>query len=111
MKDIHPKKRLRNCLRRLAGQVNGIDRMLKDERDFEEIMIQLKAAQAALKSLYEKKFYTWLATELLKRLNELSRPGSLSPPEAETLDAIRQQLATAPPETLQQWLKWLRKFG
>ncbi len=38
-------------LNRIKGQVNGIERMIEDKRYCPEIIIQIKAARSALKSL------------------------------------------------------------
>jgi DNA-binding FrmR family transcriptional regulator len=40
-------------VRRVVGQLNAIERMLEENRDFSEILMQLMAARKALKSLGE----------------------------------------------------------
>ncbi len=45
---IADKEALRKRLRRIAGQVGGIERMVDDERYCIEILTQVSAAQAAL---------------------------------------------------------------
>ncbi|MFH0907327.1 MAG: metal-sensitive transcriptional regulator [bacterium] len=41
-------------LRRIAGQLNGIERMLDADRECDEILTQLVSARKGLKSLSEK---------------------------------------------------------
>ena len=45
---IDNKDQLRNRIRRVAGQVNGIERMIAEERYCIDILTQISAAQAAL---------------------------------------------------------------
>ncbi|MDR1010000.1 MAG: metal-sensitive transcriptional regulator [Opitutaceae bacterium] len=59
MSDIHhhPEKEtqaLRARVRKIAGQVNGIERMLLADRDCAEILLQLLSVRKAIKSLSEK---------------------------------------------------------
>lgn len=44
------KEDLHKRLRRVEGQVRGVQKMLEEERDCREIVQQLKAAQAALRN-------------------------------------------------------------
>jgi CsoR family transcriptional regulator, copper-sensing transcriptional repressor len=41
-------------VRRIAGQMNAIERMLEEDRDCSEILMQLVSARKAIKSLAEK---------------------------------------------------------
>ena len=53
----HPEKEreeLRLRLRKIAGQLNAIDRMLHDDRDCAEVLMQLVSARRGIKSLAEK---------------------------------------------------------
>jgi DNA-binding FrmR family transcriptional regulator len=53
----HPEeetKALKARVRRIVGQLNGIERMIETERDCAEILTQLVSARKALKSLSEK---------------------------------------------------------
>jgi len=45
---IGDKDRVRNRLRRIAGQVGGLERMVEEERYCIDILTQISAAQAAL---------------------------------------------------------------
>ena len=45
---IDHKDQLHNRMRRIAGQVNGIERMIAEERYCIDILTQISAAQAAL---------------------------------------------------------------
>lgn len=47
------KKRLLNRLRRIEGQVRGLQRMVEDERYCPEILTQVAAVQASLRSAAE----------------------------------------------------------
>jgi DNA-binding FrmR family transcriptional regulator len=42
---------LRKRLRRVAGQITGIERMLADDRSCEDVLIQLAAVQGALRAV------------------------------------------------------------
>lgn len=41
-------------MRKIAGQLNAIDRMLEEDRDCAEILTQLVSARKGIKSLSEK---------------------------------------------------------
>ena len=42
---------VRRRLRRIAGQITGIERMLAEERSCEDVLIQLAAVQGALRAV------------------------------------------------------------
>lgn len=44
------KENMQNRLRRIEGQVRGVQRMVDEERDCREIVQQLKAVQAAMRN-------------------------------------------------------------
>jgi DNA-binding FrmR family transcriptional regulator len=48
IQDVDTKQKLILRLRRIEGQVHGVQEMLEDERDCREIMQQLSAVHAAL---------------------------------------------------------------
>jgi DNA-binding FrmR family transcriptional regulator len=53
----HPEdetKALKTRIRKIVGQLNGVERMIEVERDCAEILTQLVSARKALKSLSEK---------------------------------------------------------
>lgn len=57
----HPEKEreaLRLRLRKIIGQLNGIDRMLVADRDCSEVLNQLVSARRGIKSLAEKLIHT-----------------------------------------------------
>ena len=59
----HPEdetKSLRARLRKIVGQLNGIERMLEAERDCAEVLTQLVSARKALKSLSERIIHSHL---------------------------------------------------
>jgi len=47
-------------LRRITGQLNGVERMLDQDRDCSEILAQLLSARRAIKSLSEKLIHAHL---------------------------------------------------
>ncbi len=49
--DVDTKKRLRTRVRRIAGQVAGIERMLDDDRYCVDVLHQIAAARSALDAL------------------------------------------------------------
>jgi len=53
----HPEdetKALRTRVRKIVGQLQGVERMLEAERDCAEVLAQLVSARKAIKSLSEK---------------------------------------------------------
>lgn len=57
----HPeaeRQALRIRVRKIAGQLNAIDRMLEEDRDCAEILTQLVSARKGIKSLSEKLIHT-----------------------------------------------------
>lgn len=60
---VHPEeetKALKTRMRKIVGQLNGIEKMIESERDCTEILTQLVSARKALKSLSEKIIHTHL---------------------------------------------------
>lgn len=45
------KKIINNRLNRISGQVNGVKKMIEDNRECDEILIQLQAINKSIKSL------------------------------------------------------------
>lgn len=62
------KKQLRNRLNRISGQIDGVKRMIEDDRYCNDILIQLSAIEKAIKSLssvvLEKHMYSCIKTEV-----------------------------------------------
>lgn len=59
----HPEtetKALKARLRKIVGQLNGVERMLEADRDCAEVLTQLVSARRAIKSLSEKIINTHL---------------------------------------------------
>lgn len=59
----HPEtdtKALKARLRKIVGQLNGVERMLEADRDCVEVLTQLVSARRAIKSLSEKIINTHL---------------------------------------------------
>ena len=60
------KKQLRNRLNRISGQIDGVKRMIEDDRYCNDILIQLSAIEKAVKSLssvvLEKHMYSCIKT-------------------------------------------------
>ena len=48
------KKRISVRLNRIAGQVNGINKMIEEDRDCMEILNQIISAQSALKGVWKE---------------------------------------------------------
>ena len=48
MSELPDKEKLVNRLRRIEGQVRGLQRMVEDDRDCADVVIQLAAVRAAL---------------------------------------------------------------
>ncbi len=58
-----------NRLNRLTGQINGISKMISENKDCEQIIIQFQAAQSALNSAFNE----FLKINLNSCLNKNSR--------------------------------------
>lgn len=62
------KKILHNRLNRIAGQINGISRMVDEDKYCDDILIQLSAVNQSIKSLanhiLERHMYTCVARDL-----------------------------------------------
>jgi len=59
----HPEtdtKALKARLRKIVGQLNGVEKMLESDRDCAEVLAQLVSARRAIKSLSEKLINTHL---------------------------------------------------
>jgi DNA-binding FrmR family transcriptional regulator len=59
----HPEgetKALRLRLRKIVGQLNGVEKMMEADRDCAEILTQLVSARRAIKSLSEKLIHSHL---------------------------------------------------
>ena len=59
IENLDTKNNLIKRLRRIEGQVRGIQTMLEEERDCREIMQQLSAASSAIKSTSRKFFQNY----------------------------------------------------
>ena len=73
LKNPEIKEKIINRLRRIEGQIRGVEEMLTDERDCREIMQQLAAAHSALQSTSRIFFRDYAATCMNEMDNE---PGS-----------------------------------
>jgi CsoR family transcriptional regulator, copper-sensing transcriptional repressor len=80
------KEKLAQRLRRIAGQVRGVESMLEDERDCREIIQQLSAIQAAVQGA-SRIFLQEYASACLTSMDE--NEGSIS---ASDLHAKRQKI-------------------
>lgn len=83
----HPKPEPLKRLARIRGQIDGIARMIEEERDCMEILVQTRAIHAALRKVEET---------LLRAQVERSVTSALGPPDAdqgrEQLDALINML-------------------
>lgn len=77
----HPEgetKALQTRLRKIVGQLNGIERMLEADRDCVEVLTQLVSARKALKSLSEKIIHSHLHHCIESATDETTAKRSLS---------------------------------
>lgn len=65
-KEYRDKESLVGRLRKIRGQVEGIERMVQDERDFAEIIVQVSATRAALAKFGTKLVDAYLRGRLEK---------------------------------------------
>lgn len=82
-----PLSPLRTRLRRIAGQVTGIDRMLAEDRSCEDVLIQLAAVQGALRAVAQRVLACHL-TEALGAVGTGSLPAAAAAEEAAYLSGL-----------------------
>jgi CsoR family transcriptional regulator, copper-sensing transcriptional repressor len=80
LKNADSKEKLNQRLRRIEGQVRGVQNMLDEERECQEIMQQLSAIRSALQSV-SRIFLQEYASECLLDLNADEEEGLHSSPE------------------------------
>ena len=76
----HPEdetKALKTRVRKIVGQLNGIERMMEADRDCAEILTQLVSARKALKSLSEKLIHSHMHHCIESADDEVSAKRSL----------------------------------
>ncbi len=66
IENLESKEKLINRLRRIEGQLRGVQGMLEDERDCQEIMQQLTAISSAVRSTSRAFFEDYAALCLLE---------------------------------------------
>lgn len=68
VRDEEEKKILHNRLNRIAGQINGISRMIDDDKYCDDVLIQLSAVNQSIKSLanhiLERHMYSCVARDI-----------------------------------------------
>ena len=75
IQDVDTKDKLIQRLRRIEGQLRGVQEMLEEERDCREIMQQLSAVHAAVQGA-SRMFLQEYATACLVELDDEPLPGS-----------------------------------
>lgn len=60
MISVEQKKALQQRLRRIEGQVRGVQKMIEEDRDCREIAQQLQAIRSAVKSTNQDLIHTYL---------------------------------------------------
>ncbi|TFG50025.1 MAG: transcriptional regulator [Anaerolineales bacterium] len=85
------KKKLIKRLRRIEGQIRGVQAMLEEERDCQEIMQQLSAVSSAVKSA-SRTFFQDYATLCLAELGQ----GQKADQDPALLDQMLALLAKTP---------------
>lgn len=78
---------LRTRLRRIAGQVTGIERMLSEDRSCEDVLIQLAAVQGALRAVAQQVLACHL-TQALGAVGTGSLPAAAAAEEAAYLSGL-----------------------
>lgn len=59
-------------LRRIEGQVRGIQKMLQEDKDISQVVIQVQAITSALDSVRTELIKTELKNEILKSLDNIT---------------------------------------
>ncbi len=97
IQNLEAKEKLTQRLRKIEGQVRGVQGMLEDERDCREIMQQLVAVHSAIQGV-SRVFLQEYATACLLELDEPEdagqRQGSFAAPDLKLADrrAKRQKI-------------------
>jgi CsoR family transcriptional regulator, copper-sensing transcriptional repressor len=89
LKNAEIKDKLVNRLRRVEGQIRGIEEMLNGERDCREIMQQLAAAHSALRSTSRIFFRDYAAA----CMTETESTGASAATEARREHMVEEMLA------------------
>lgn len=92
MKDMHPEKSARHGLRRSAGQVSGVEKMIHTKRSLYEVIVQLLAAKGALEKIIFVYFRCLIIKDLEERIHTLLELNNLPEKDAETLKKISSDL-------------------
>jgi DNA-binding FrmR family transcriptional regulator len=79
-----------NHLRRLIGQLQGIEKMAGKHRCPDDVKIQFSAAEQSLYNLFHKKFFEALQKNDASLLSQLLEKYSDKPYILETLEIIRK---------------------
>jgi DNA-binding FrmR family transcriptional regulator len=96
IEDAETKGKLIQRLRRIEGQVRGVQDMLQDERDCREIMQQLSAVHAAVQGA-SRMFLQEYATACLVELDEEAQgAGTLREKRVRIIQEMIQLLDKAP---------------
>ena len=85
--DDHELTPLRRRLRRVSGQVLGIERMLAEDRSCEDVLIQLAAVQGALRAVAQQVLACHLA-EAVGAVGTGSLPAAAAAEEAAYLSGL-----------------------
>ena len=70
VRDEKEKKLLINRINRINGQVNGIKKMIEEDRYCDDVLIQLSAVNKAIKSLANHIIERHLNTCVMSQINE-----------------------------------------
>jgi CsoR family transcriptional regulator, copper-sensing transcriptional repressor len=92
IQDLETKENLIHRLKRIEGQVRGVQAMLVEERDCQEIMQQLTAIHAAVQStsrVFLQNYATTCFSEMDKEISNLSKPSIQSKREKMIQDMIQ----------------------
>lgn len=91
-KDLHPEKRACNSLKRSAGQVSGVEKMIHTKRSLYEVLVQLLAAKGALEKIILVYFRCLIIQDLQQRIRALLELTNLQKKDAESLKKIDSEL-------------------
>ena len=86
------KEKLIQRLRRIEGQIRGVQAMLNEERDCREIMQQLGAVHSAVQST-SRVFLQDYATACLTAMDELDQPVSAANSHSKREKMVQEMIA------------------
>lgn len=103
------KKQLRTRLRQIAGQIDGIEKLIESDREIREVVRQLKATEKAIQAVLYDALDSQLRLQVAERLSKRLAvcPGDCS--DAERLQWMRREFPQLDLKSIVSSLEWLNQ--